>query len=506
MPERRTRRRFLQTAAASGALLGMGDLSFLSLLPPVSAKEARLEPKMVRLDPEIEPVVRLLEDTPRERLLEEVAARIQSGLSYREILTALQLAGVRNVQPRPSVGFKFHAVLVVHSAHLASIASPEAERWLPIFWALDYFKSAQARDVREGNWTMAPVKESAVPSAQRARPAFISAMEDWDEEAADTASAGLARGGDAQEIFELFCRYGARDFRSIGHKAIFVSNGFRLLRHIGWQHAEPVLRSLAYALLNHEGDNPATRDAAADRSWRRNQALISGIRTDWQLGTPSDTAVVEMLDTLRGGSSEEGCDKVIELLKRGVGTQSIWDALFAAAGELTMRRPGITSLHAVTTTNALHFAYETTRRDETRRLLLLQNAAFLPLFRQRMPGAGERRIDQLEAIAPHKSGSAAIEEIFADVSSNRPTAAGKALAYLQADALPEELIQASRRLVFLKGNDSHDYKYSSAILEDYHHVSRKWRNRYLASSMFLLEGSGRPDNPLVQRARSALGA
>ena len=116
MPERRTRRRFLQTAAASGALLGMGDLSFLSLLPPVSAKEARLEPKMVRLDPEIEPVVRLLEDTPRERLLEEVAARIQSGLSYREILTALQLAGVRNVQPRPSVGFKFHAVLVVHSA------------------------------------------------------------------------------------------------------------------------------------------------------------------------------------------------------------------------------------------------------------------------------------------------------------------------------------------------------------------------------------------------------
>ena len=33
-------------------------------------------------------------------------------------------------------------------------------------------------------------------------------------------------------------------------------------------------------------------------------------------------------------------------------------------------------LHAVTTTNALHFAYETTRRDETRRLLLLQNRLF----------------------------------------------------------------------------------------------------------------------------------
>jgi hypothetical protein len=34
------------------------------------------------------------------------------------VLAALLLAGVRNIQPRP-VGFKFHAVLVVNSAHLA---------------------------------------------------------------------------------------------------------------------------------------------------------------------------------------------------------------------------------------------------------------------------------------------------------------------------------------------------------------------------------------------------
>jgi hypothetical protein len=31
------------------------------------------------------------------------------------------LAGVRNIEPRPSVGFKFHAVLVVNPVHLASL-------------------------------------------------------------------------------------------------------------------------------------------------------------------------------------------------------------------------------------------------------------------------------------------------------------------------------------------------------------------------------------------------
>ena len=105
------RRSFLKATAQVSALAGLGDLGFLAQLPPVSATEARLDPKLVRLQPEIEPLVRLLETTSRERLLEEVAFRIKHGTTYREVLAALLLAGVRNIQPRP-VGFKFHAVLV----------------------------------------------------------------------------------------------------------------------------------------------------------------------------------------------------------------------------------------------------------------------------------------------------------------------------------------------------------------------------------------------------------
>src|SRR5262245_24250296 len=100
-----TRRTFLKTTASTGAAIGLGELGFVSRLPRVSADEVKSDPKMVLLRPEIEPLVRLLEDTPRERLLEEVASRIKKGLTYREVLAALQLAGVRNVQPRPSVGF-----------------------------------------------------------------------------------------------------------------------------------------------------------------------------------------------------------------------------------------------------------------------------------------------------------------------------------------------------------------------------------------------------------------
>ena len=125
---------------------------------------------------------------------------------------------------------------------------------------------------------------------EQARHAFADAMDNWDEAKADAATAGLARHSKAEEIFDLFCRYGARDFRDIGHKAIYVANSWRTLQNIGWQHAEPVLRSLAYALLDHEQGNPAERDAEADRPGRRNQELLKKISAGWQNGKPGANA------------------------------------------------------------------------------------------------------------------------------------------------------------------------------------------------------------------------
>jgi hypothetical protein len=486
-------------------MAGLGELGFLSQLCPVSAGEANLNPDIVRFNPDIEPLVRFLEDTPREQLLEEVGARIKRGLSYRDLLAALLLAGVRNIQPRP-VGFKFHAVLVVNSAHIASLSSPNSERWLPIFWALDHFKSSQAQDVKEGDWTMRPVDESRVPSPEKAKQAFIEALESWDEPATDAAVSGLVRSASAHEIFELLCRYGARDFRELGHKAIYVANSWRTLQSIGWHHAEPVLRSLAYALLDRTGDsNPAKGDLPADRPGRRNLELRKKIRADWFAGKVSTEATAEMLQTLRQGSAQDTSEKAVELLNRGVAPQSIWDALFDGAGELLMREPGIRALHAVTCTNALHFEWQHCSSEETRKLLLLQGTAFLPLFRGNRPDQGTR-IDQLEQVPIKESGAAAVEEIFADLTNDRMLAARKVLAYLKDSPQPREFIDAARVLIFLKGRDAHDYKFSSAVLEDYRNLSPVWRDRYLAASVFNLRGSGAADNQLVKRTRAALHA
>ncbi|QDU73604.1 hypothetical protein Pan97_05800 [Bremerella volcania] len=507
-----SRRQMLQSTAVAGGLLSLGDLGLLSQLRPVSAEEAKLDPKVVRLDSSIEPLVRLIEETPREALLEEIASKVKKGTSYREVMAALLLVGVKNVEPRPSVGHKFHAVLVVNSAHLASMSSPDEHRWLPIFWALDHYKSAAQRDVEErGDWTMSAMDDSKILPHGKARAQFIEAMDDWDEEKADVAAASLARTGGANEIYRLLFRYGSRDYRSIGHKAIYVANSYRTLGCIGWQHAEPVLRSLTYALLMHEGSNPAKRDDEADRPFRRNEEIAAKMRDDWTTGKLDADATQTMIETLRSGSNDDACDQVVQLINGGAHPQSIWDALHVVAGEMVMQQPAIVPLHSVTTTNALRYAYETCGDDETRRLLLLQNAAFLPMFRGGMRGRGgvqDVSIATLDPQQPEGDAAEAVENIFAELGSNPFNAAKMTLGYLQDKenhaAKAKQLIDAARVLVFRKGDNAHDYKFSSAILEDYYHVSPQWRDTYLASNIFLLRDSQRADNRLVQRIQAAL--
>lgn len=504
------RRKFVARAGKAGMAAGLGDLAFLNGLGPVSADEAKPPPSKVQLSADIEPLVRLLEDSPREKLLEAVADRIRGGTSYQQLLTALMLAGVRGIKPRP-VGFKFHAVLVVNSAHLAALAAPDSDRWLPLFWAMDNFKASQARNRQEGGWVMPPAAEKSLPSADQARRLFIQAMHDWDEEAADRSITAWVRTASAGEVIAAFWQLGARDFRDIGHKAIYVANAWRTLQTIGWRHAEPVMRSLAFALLEHEGDNPARRDAEADRPGRDNLGRLHRIRFGWRQGKVDAQASGDLLAALRTSTAAEASEQVIALLNKQIAPASAWDGLFLRAGELLMQQPGILGIHCITSINALHYGFQHAASDSTRRYLLLQAAAFLPMFREIMRQHGKLRdelhIDTLEKAEVKGEGAQAVEEIFDTVSKDRLTAARQTLAAIEANRLDApSLMTAARRLVFLKGRDSHDYKFSSAALEDYYHASPTWRARYLATSMFNLRGAGDRDNDLVKRTRAALGA
>ena len=127
--------RGLTGAAVYGAA---GTLTSPFLL---SRAEAQVTPDIVRFRPEVEPLVALIERTARDRCAEMAVEQLRRGVSYRQLMAALFLAGIRNVNPRPP-GFALHCVFVIHSAHLISMEAPADSRLLPIFYALDNFKAA----------------------------------------------------------------------------------------------------------------------------------------------------------------------------------------------------------------------------------------------------------------------------------------------------------------------------------------------------------------------------
>jgi hypothetical protein len=314
----------------------------------------------------------------------------------------------------------------------------------------------------------------------------------------------LVRSGEPDWIWEQFFLYGGRDFRSIGHKAIDVANSHRVLQVIGWQYAEPILRSLAYALLMHENGNPADNDLEPDRPWRRNQKLAERIAEGWQQQAETDGVVPALVETLRTGSDAQAAEQVVRLLNDGASSAAIWEAMFVAANELVVRQSGIVALHAMTTTNSMHYNFRMAREDRTRRLILLQNASFLPLFREAMRGRGNVRDFDLLALEPQPVDR--VESIFADVGSNSMAAAQKTLGYFQDGGQLEPWLETARKLVVYKGTGAHDYKFGYAVAEDAGLASGDGRAHALAGSTFLLQGARKGDNPLCERVRRALGA
>jgi len=92
-------------------------------------------------------LLNLLEDSPRERIPRELVRLIRGGLRYGDLLSALALAAVRNVQPYPDVGYKYHSVMMLRSIHLTTQHLSSSDKWLPIAWATDYFKETQAQEL-----------------------------------------------------------------------------------------------------------------------------------------------------------------------------------------------------------------------------------------------------------------------------------------------------------------------------------------------------------------------
>ena len=445
-------------------------------------------------------LVRLLIDTPRDSLLEALALRIHAGLQPRQLLAALAVASCREVSPFPNVGFKYHAVMMLRSVEQSVAAMSRERAWLPLLWTADYFKAAAAQEDRRRPWTLPGQELSSVPEFAE----LTDSLTSWEGERADRATAALVASGQAPRVLQTLMLHAARDFRAIGHKTIAAANAHRLYTALGEGVAVPLARSLALAVQNAEGDDPARHAYPADRDWQTNQALATSLPGDWRAGRDDMAAALELVQELRTASSDEAVGTAVSMLNDNVGAHTLWEAVMMFAAELMLRRNSVVSLHATTTANAMHYCYLMAAEDHARRLQLLQAVAFMARFRalvERDRRTRERLIDDIDPLP-----ATDLDEIFRTVGRSRHESVRQALGWLEAGGDAAALGARARWYATLKNAGTHDIKFIEAMLENHRWLRLPWRDTLLVGGLMYANGSTDRDDAVVVKAQKLLGS
>ncbi len=480
-------------------VLGLFGLGIAGAVCPPRFSTPR---KRIQRD-KIDDLCERLRVAPRERAFDVAADAIRAGADHETMLAAIFLAGVLDVRPRPH-GI-LHCVMMVESAFQLAELSPPREAWLVTLFNLDDLKRSQEQDRSEaGDWKMPERPDStgsARASASEARAEFLAAMEAWDAERADRALVDLLPHVDHEAFAELLWPLAARCSAYIGHKAIYAAQVERVLRRIGWSHAEAPLRSLVRTLL-------VERET---ETLERSRDIANAFPASWREGAADPAASEELLRTLRSSTSTRAAELVREALEDGLGPASVWDGLRLFGAELFQRRPGrsadtgraaLLPVHALTVTNALGHAYRSTKSEPSQRLLLLQAASWLPAIRDSlseivglsMEGPG------LDALGSDETdGAEDLEELFEGGS------AAHCRAFLdRGPGRVPRYLERLRSSLFHKGQEHHQHKYAAVLHEESALVHPRWSSRILAPAIDYLAHPNDPDTDTYERSLHAL--
>jgi hypothetical protein len=505
MNPRTSRRAFLQAAPLS--LVGAGLVGDRFLLgeeaPRVITGSGR----------DLESLIGLIMDTPQDRRVAVVVGELRKGLSYRDLLAGLYLAAVRIESTHP--------VAMVHAANWVAAALPARDVFVPLFFVLN--KIGGGIDAARKNNEIVPRTDKAPPPPGKALDLYHAAMKAKDPEAGELAALALARSVGLRQTMELVWQYACRDGDDLGHKAIRLSNSWRTLDAIGWEHAETPLRYLVARNVRAETD-----DATYEATHLRAGETLPKLPPDWAATDADDKATLDLYEELRAARTAAAVRLACEQLGGGkVKAGSVWDAVHLAAVELSARFDTREDLrgwpvHAVTSTNALHFAFRTVMEPRTRLLVLLQAVCWvsekmtgLSIQRKRLRDLRITKLDPADVAAdPAKAAVGVFELLPAKGAKVAPAdkldrdkddrACRGALALVKTAAGRRTFGAAALLHLNAKANNSHDYKYAAAAFEDVALVSERWRPAFLAATVNVLHGPASEDAPVFREAREAL--
>ncbi len=331
-----TRRGFVRDvgSGAIAATIGFGLAADMGLCNGALAKSSDADPKTLEFG-ERESLVRLMQETPVEKLQGKLAELINQGKSLRDLVAAGALANARTFGGEDYVGF--HTMMALSPALKMATSLPEKQAALPVFKVL-YRNTQRIQEFGGRNSEVLHELEHAHTDSPVSADLGERIRTHVRERDVAKAEFDLASAANPQAALDaMLC---AVEDNTEVHRVVLPYRAFDLLDVVGQEHATTMLRQSVRYCVKAES---YSRSAA----WDEPRTLMPKLFDQFKLESKSvgtkavdDVWIEQMVNTLFQSSASAAAEAVANALAEGVDPNGIGVAISLAANQLVLRDQG----------------------------------------------------------------------------------------------------------------------------------------------------------------------
>ncbi|MBN8249873.1 MAG: helix-turn-helix domain-containing protein [Verrucomicrobia bacterium] len=283
----------------------------------------------------LEPLVCLMQETPADRLLPLLAARLRSGTDLRQLVAAGALANARTFGGEDYVGF--HTLMAISPAFHMAQEMPAGAQALPVLKVLHRnTRRIQEHGGRQGE-VLHAVPPAPAASDVHGRPPLPEAIRRKETSEAEQTLSALAAESPEDALNELLVA--VQDQTEV-HRVVLPYRAWDLLGIIGREQATTLLRQSVRYCVRAEGyRQPATADAPRTllpRLLEEHRLLdrTPGVRS------ADEAWIGEFSETLFRSTPGQAAAAAAAALAEGMAPGAVGEAITLAANQLVLRDLG----------------------------------------------------------------------------------------------------------------------------------------------------------------------
>ncbi len=329
MKPARTRREFL-SSVGQGMLLASVGAQLAGDMQLASGKDVELGGELTFGS--LEPLVVLMQETPVEKLLPVLVAKLDRGTELKSLVAAAALANARTFGGEDYIGY--HTLMALAPAWHMSRELSGPQQALPIFKVLYRNTNRIGEHGGRQSEVLRPVEPAALSAGANRAEMLRAAVDAQDVELAERTFAAIAQQSPREAFDELL--YTVQEDTQV-HRTVLPHRAWELLDLVGKEHAHTMLRqSVRYCVAEQPRENTGQVLTRAFDEHR----LVGRTPGD---RTADDAWVDAMSQTIFGSTPEQAADAVAAALAEGFGPAAIGEALALAANQLVLRDTGRTA-------------------------------------------------------------------------------------------------------------------------------------------------------------------